>query len=103
LAFIGNNHPTSAIKHGVSGFLSDNPNELCKYAMMLVEDKKLAELRGQQARKVAVENFSLARFEQAFRQSIETARQKWAALQLHSPDNDFRGQAGQVFCGQKKP
>jgi glycosyltransferase involved in cell wall biosynthesis len=96
LPVIGNNHPTSPIKHGVSGFLSDKPAELRKFAMMLLEDKKLANLMGQQARKAAIEQFSLTRFRQAFLQSIETARQKWQALRLRSPAYDLQGQAGQA-------
>ncbi len=79
LPIIGNNHPTSPVKHGVSGFLSDNPAELRKYAMTLLEDNKLATQMGQEARKSAIEQFSITRFRQAFLQSIETARQKWQA------------------------
>ncbi len=77
LPVLGNKHPTSPVKHGVSGFLSDEPNELRKYATMLLEDSKLAISMGQEARKTAVEQFSLARFKQAFTKSIETAREKW--------------------------
>jgi glycosyltransferase involved in cell wall biosynthesis len=79
LPVIGNNHPTSPIKHGVSGFLSDKPAELRKFAMMLLEDSKLATLMGQQARKTAIKQFSPLRFRQTFLQSIETARLKWQA------------------------
>ncbi len=75
---LGNQHPTSPIKHGVSGFLSDDPDELRKYARMLLEDKGLAVLMGRQARKTAMEHFSIERFKQCFLESIETARRKWA-------------------------
>jgi len=75
---LGNRHPTSPIKHGVSGFLSDDADELRKYARMLLEDKGLAILMGQQARKAAIERFSVERFKMAFLQSIETTRCKWA-------------------------
>ncbi len=77
LPVLGNKHPTSPIRHGISGFLSDDPIELRKYAMMLLEDKKLAMSMGQEARKTAIEQFSLERFREAFWQSIETARRKW--------------------------
>ncbi|HUW17729.1 MAG TPA: glycosyltransferase [Sedimentisphaerales bacterium] len=74
---LGNCHPTSPIKHGVSGFLSDDPAELQKYAKMLLEDRNLAVLMGQQARKTAMECFSITRFKESFLRSIETARRKW--------------------------
>jgi len=41
---LGNKHPTSPIKHGVNGFLSDNPEELRMFARILLEDKELANL-----------------------------------------------------------
>lgn len=74
---VGNCHPTSPIKHGVSGFLSDNPAELCKYARMLLADRKLAVSMGEQARRTAMSEFSIERFRVAFLNSIETARRKW--------------------------
>jgi hypothetical protein len=77
LPVIGNRHPTSPIKHGVSGFLSDNPKELRRFAQILLEDQGLARMMGQQARKTVIERFSLARFKHAFLRSIEIARRKW--------------------------
>ena len=77
LPVLGNQHSTSPIKHGVSGFLSDDPNELRKYAQMLLEDRKLAGLMGREAQKTVKEQFSMSKFKKAFLNSIETARQKW--------------------------
>lgn len=77
LPVLGNRHPTSPIKHGVTGFLSDNPRELARYARMLLEDRNLAELMGRQARKTVAERFSPTRFKHAFLRSIEIARRKW--------------------------
>ena len=74
---LGNCHPTSPVRHGISGFLSDDPGELGKYARMLLEDRDLAVKMGRQARRTVEEKFSLARFRDAFRRSIETARGKW--------------------------
>jgi glycosyltransferase involved in cell wall biosynthesis len=79
LPVLGNKHPTSPIKHGVNGFLSDNPDELRKFATMLLEDDKLATRMGKEARKTAIEQFSITNFSEAFLQSIETARSKWQA------------------------
>jgi len=77
LPVIGNRHPTSPVKHGVSGFLSDNPRELRRFAQILLEDRGLAGMMGQQARKTVLERFSLVRFRHAFLRSIEIARRKW--------------------------
>ena len=77
LPVLGNRHPTSPVKHGVSGFLSDSPDELRKYAVMLLEDRGLAVLMGQKARKTAIECFSINMFKESFLRSIETARRKW--------------------------
>ena len=73
---LGNKHPSSPIKHGVSGFLSDDPNELRKYAQMLLEDKDLAIRMGREGQKTVRERFCKERFKTSFLQSIETARQK---------------------------
>jgi hypothetical protein len=82
LPVLSNRHLTSPIKHGVSGFLSDDPEELRKYAKMLLEDRNLAVLMGRQAQKTVRECFSLSRFRNAFLQSIETARAKRAGRKV---------------------
>jgi glycosyltransferase involved in cell wall biosynthesis len=83
MPILGNRHPTSPIEHGVSGFLSDDPAELRKYANMLLEDKILATMMGQKARETAIEQFSMTRFKEAFLRSIETARKKWKHRKLN--------------------
>ncbi|MFC1781041.1 glycosyltransferase [Planctomycetota bacterium] len=74
---LGNLHPTSPIEHGVSGFLSDDPLELRKYANLLLSDRDMAVKMGQEARQTVSKRFSTARFKQNFLNSIETARKKW--------------------------
>jgi len=76
MPILGNEHPGSPVEHGVSGFLSDDPNELGKFARMLLENRRLAVTMGQQARKTAIEKFSTTNFRQAFLQSIESSRRK---------------------------
>jgi len=76
MPILGNRHPGSPVEHGVSGFLSDEPDELRKYAGMLLEDRDLAARMGRQARKTVVERFSMSRFKEGFLRSIETARRK---------------------------
>jgi hypothetical protein len=83
MPILGNQHPTSPIEHGVNGFLSNDPAELHKYANMLLEDKILASMMGQEARKTVIEHFSISKFKEAFLQSIETARQKWKHRKLN--------------------
>jgi glycosyltransferase involved in cell wall biosynthesis len=85
LPVLGNRHVSSPVEHGVSGFLSDDPEELRKYALMLLEDRDLAIRMGQEARKVVIERFSLGKFKEAFLQSIETARLKYQSRAVTSP------------------
>ncbi|MCX5645660.1 MAG: hypothetical protein NTZ17_13440 [Phycisphaerae bacterium] len=77
LPVLGNCHPTSPIRHGITGFLSDDPAQLQRYARMLLADKELALLMGRRARQTVVERFSLTRFRHGFLRSIEIARGKW--------------------------
>jgi glycosyltransferase involved in cell wall biosynthesis len=72
---LGNKHAGSPIEHGVSGFLSDDPEELRRYAQMLLGDRELAVRMGASARKTVQERFGPERFKASFERSIETARQ----------------------------
>lgn len=76
LPVLGNVHPTSPAKHGVSGFLSDNPAELRCYAQQLLADRALAARMGAAAR-VAVAAFSGERFRTDFSRSIQAAQKQW--------------------------
>ncbi len=77
LPVLGNRHFNSPVEHGVSGFLSDDAEELAKYARMLLADRDLAVSMGQEARKAVIERFSMDKLKKAFLQSIETARVKY--------------------------
>ena len=76
---VGNNNPSSPIVHGESGFLSDDPAELRRYAQRLLGDQDLAVRMGAEARRTAKERFDIRLFRERFCRSIETARRKWAA------------------------
>jgi len=93
LPVLGNQHPTSPVKHGVNGFISDNPNELRRYAEILLEDRQLARLMGQRARETVNERFSLTRFKHAFLRSIEIARRKWYTRKIPPPRCLFTGRS----------
>lgn len=84
MPILGNHHPGSPIEHGVSGFLSDDPDELRKYAEMLLKDRDLAAKMGRQARKTVIEHFSINGFKEGFLKSIETARWKWECRKVQS-------------------
>jgi len=77
LPVLGNRHFNSPVEHGVSGFLSDDAEELAKYARVLLADRDLAVRMGQEARKAVIERFSMDKLKKAFLQSIETARLKY--------------------------
>jgi len=82
LPVLSNIHPTSPVEHGVSGFLSNNPDELRRYAEELLKDRELAASMGCQARKNATERFSTHRFKHAFLRSIEIAHRKWHSKEV---------------------
>jgi hypothetical protein len=101
LPVLGNRHPTSPIRHGGTGFLSDDPRELQHYARILLEDRELADMMGRQARKAVAERFSVTRFKQAFLRSIEIARRKWYPRKVgpasHNHPTEAR-QSGRAMC-----
>jgi len=82
MPILGNQHPSSPVEHGISGFLSDDPHELRKYAEMLLGDRDLAARMGLQARKTVIEHFSMIRFKEGFLKSIETARRNWESREI---------------------
>jgi hypothetical protein len=101
LPVLGNRHPSSPVEHGVSGFLSDEPEELNSYARLLIRDKDLAGRMGAAARRSVIERFSIQRFATRFKKSIETAKAKWETRKISdscfSPEkneeklNQYRG------------
>lgn len=77
LPVLGNRHPTSPVKHGVSGFLSDDPAELRGFAERLLADRALAKEMGNAARESVKELFSVEKFAAKFRHAIGRAQRKW--------------------------
>jgi glycosyltransferase involved in cell wall biosynthesis len=77
LPVLGNLHPTSPIRSGVSGFLSDDPLELRSFAWQLLKDRDMAAQMGREAQKTAAELFNLAKFKVGLTQSMARARAKW--------------------------
>ncbi len=77
LPVLGNVHPSSPIEHGVSGFLSDDPEELRTHALELLADAELAARMGAAARKTAAERFHVRLFRAGFARSIERSVAAW--------------------------
>jgi hypothetical protein len=77
LPVLGNRHPTSPVDHGVSGFLSDDPEELRSNAIRLLEDRDLAAQMGREAQKAVMRKFPPERFRTGLQQAIATAQRKW--------------------------
>jgi glycosyltransferase involved in cell wall biosynthesis len=75
LPILGNLHPTSPIEHGVSGFLSDDPQQLRAHAQTLLTDHALAAVMGRAAQRRVQELFSPTSFRAAIQRAISTARQ----------------------------
>jgi hypothetical protein len=73
---IGNRHPGSPVEHGVSGFLSDDPAELNRFARELLANQPLAVQMGRQAQATVLQQFGKDRFRRAFLRSIEQAQTK---------------------------
>jgi hypothetical protein len=77
LPVLGNRHPSSPIEHGVTGFLSDDPDELGEHAKMLLGDPALAQKMGRAARETARARFSIAQFVTRFREVMRLADRNW--------------------------
>jgi glycosyltransferase involved in cell wall biosynthesis len=73
---LGNRHPGSPVEHGLSGFLSDDPAELNRFARELLANQPLAVHMGQQAQATIQQKFGKDRFRRAFLRSIEQAQLK---------------------------
>jgi glycosyltransferase involved in cell wall biosynthesis len=77
LPVLGNVHPSSPIEHGISGFLSDDPQELADYARRLLAEPALAHGMGQAARETARARFSVPSFVEGFREVARAAERNW--------------------------
>lgn len=78
LPIVGNKHPTSPVRHGASGFLSDDPKQLRAFAERLLGDHALARAMGEEARRAVDASFSRKKFAARFSMSIEQARARHA-------------------------
>ncbi len=76
LPVLGNVHPSSPIVHGKSGFSSNDPEQLRRYAELLLGDAELAARLGAEAKRVAAARFHVHGFRTGFRQAILNAQKR---------------------------
>jgi hypothetical protein len=79
LPVLSNAHPSSPLRHGVDGFLSDDPVELGDYARQLLDDPDRARRMGDAARERAEALFGHAAFAARFMTAVDDARHRFAA------------------------
>jgi glycosyltransferase involved in cell wall biosynthesis len=80
LPILSNDHPTSPIEHGKSGYVSDDPKELRSYAEALLRVRELALRLGENARKRAAEVFSMDAFQSGFLRALARAKAKYSGM-----------------------
>lgn len=85
LPVLGNLHRSSPIEHGASGFLSDDPDELRKFAQVLLQDRGLAEQMGARAREAVIKTFPPEKFRTGMLDAITAAKSKWKSRPNASP------------------
>ncbi len=77
LPVLGNVHPSSPIVHGKSGFSSNDPEQLRRYAEQLLSDPELAARLGAEAKRVVSARFHVRSFRVGFRQAIAHAQKRY--------------------------
>ena len=84
LPVLGNRHPGSPVEHALSGFLSDDPAELARFARLLLDDPALAARMGREAQRAVAAKFSPECFKRGLERSLERARKKFRRLSAHT-------------------
>jgi len=79
LPVLGNRHPSSPIRPGIDGVLSDDPRELAEAARALLDDPALALRMGAEARARAAVLFSWDAFAHRFGHAVEAAGARFRA------------------------
>ena len=80
LPVLGNTHPTSPIRHRVSGYLSDDSRELKRFALELLGDRDRAETMEAEARRTVQARFGMDRFRAGMLAAIRMAQAKRASV-----------------------
>lgn len=77
LPVLGNVHPSSPVVHGKSGFLSDDPAQLRRYAEQLLNEPELAARLGAEAKRTIAKRFHVRGFRAGFRGAIVNAQKRY--------------------------
>jgi Glycosyl transferases group 1 len=79
LPVLGNRHSSSPVRHGVDGFLSDDPSELRAFASTLLAQPDQAAAMGREARSRAIELFGHAAVATRFDAALTAAGRRFDA------------------------
>ena len=77
LPVLTNEHPTTIVQHGATGFIASTPAEMREHAQRLLADEELARDLGGRAREFVQRSFSAARFRVEFTRAIQDAKKKF--------------------------
>jgi len=73
-----NRNATTIVQHGVTGFVSETPDEMRAHAHKLLADEGLAREIGANARAYVARHHSPERFRAEFPMAVQEARKKWS-------------------------
>lgn len=78
LPVVTNQHPSTIVEHGVTGFIATTPLDMREYARRLLDDADLAHSMGERAREFVQRSYSPGRFRVELARAIQEARKKWS-------------------------
>ena len=78
LPVLVNQHPSTIIEHGITGFVAETPEDMRRHARQLLEDEALAHEMGARARDYVQRYFNTTRFRVEFTRAMQEARKKWS-------------------------
>ncbi|MGQ0648310.1 MAG: glycosyltransferase [Gemmatimonadaceae bacterium] len=84
LPILTNEHPSTIVQHGVTGFIASSTAQMREHAQRLLEDEALAHAVGENARAYVARHFSPDRFRVEFGRAVQEARKKWSRRALKS-------------------
>lgn len=77
LPVLTNQHPSTIVQDGVTGFVAESPGQMRQQAQRLLEDEALAAQLGENARAYVARHFGPDRFRVEFTRAVQEARKKW--------------------------
>jgi hypothetical protein len=77
LPVLTNQHPSTLVAHGVTGFVASTPGEMRQHAQRLLDDEALARRMGEAAREQVQRSHGPDRFRVEFIRAVREAKKKW--------------------------